>query len=468
MTTVDIVIIGGGPGGYVAAIRAAQLGFSVVCVERRKTLGGTCLNEGCIPSKALLHSSHLYRQAFHDLEIHGISTQGVALDLPKMMTRKTGIVGELTQGIVHLFRKHKITHLQGEGSLTETPGTVSVSQEDGITETVTASRAIILATGSEPIPFPGVPFDETRILSSRGALTQETVPQTLIVLGGGYIGLEMGSVWQRLGSQVTVLERMDSLVPGMDPDISTGLQKALTKQGLTFKLSQTVTGITPDTKGVTVSLTDGSGAETTLRADALLVALGRKPFTQGLALEARGIEVDGTGRIPVSSSFETSVPGVYAIGDLISGPMLAHKASEEGVALVEILAGHAGHVDRNVIPAVVYTDPQAACVGQRAQDLDAQGIPYRIGKFPFIANARAKAVGETDGFVKILAHAETDRILGVHIFGPDAETLIGEAALAMAFSASAEDLARTCQAHPTYSESLKEAALAVAGIPLHL
>jgi dihydrolipoamide dehydrogenase len=463
--TAQIIVIGGGPGGYVAAIRAAQLGFSVVCVDKRASLGGTCLNEGCIPSKALLHASSLYQET-HSLGSYGIDIETVSLNLKTLMARKDSTVKELTQGIDFLFRKNKITRLIGMAQLGEN-NTVILKREGTPSEVWTAEKAIIIATGSEPIVFPGLEVDEKTILSSKGALALEQVPSDLVVLGGGYIGLEMGSVWSRLGSRVTVIERMDRLVPGMDHDISQGLEKNLSRQGLTFLLSHTLTRVERQGGKLMLEI-EGTEEKRSLETDALLVSLGRKPLTAGLGLEERGIHIDETGRIPVNQRFETTCPGIYAIGDVIRGPMLAHKASDEGVAVVEILAGQAGHVNYSVIPSVVYTHPQAASVGKTEQELQREGIPYKTGKFPFAASSRAKVTGETEGFVKMLSHSKTDRLLGVHILGADAETLIGEAALALEFSASSEDIARTCHAHPSYSEILKEAALAVSGAALHI
>lgn len=466
-STVDLIVIGGGPGGYVAAIRAAQLGFSVMCVDARSTLGGTCLNEGCIPSKALLHSSHLYAEACTGLGAHGIGVQGVALDFQKMMGRKESVIKELTQGIDFLFRKNKITRLIGQGCLIDAQTIEITTPEKKTSEKWQAKRGIILATGSEAISFPGVGCDEERILSSRGALSLQEIPKRMIVLGGGYIGLEMSSVFQRLGSQVTVIEKMDRLLPAMDLSISRGLEKSLQKQGIEFRLSEAVKALSRRQETVQIQL-EGKEKGAPLEADVVLVSLGRKPFTRDLGLEALAIQTDARGFIVVDKHFQTTSSGVYAIGDVIGGLMLAHKAEDEGIALVEMLAGQAGHVNKEVIPSVIYTTPQAASVGLTEEELKQQNTPYQAGQFPFMANSRAKATSEGEGFVKILAHAQTDRVLGVHILGPDAETLIGEAALAMEFGASAEDIARTCHAHPSYSESLKEAALAVAGRAIHI
>ena len=457
----DILVIGGGPGGYVAAIRAAQLGFSVTCVEGRSTLGGTCLNEGCIPSKALLHSSHLYEEARLHMGSHGIEATGVSLNLAALMKRKDGVVADLTKGIDYLFAKNKITRIEGMAQL-KSPTSVQVGQQ-----TLVAHKAIILATGSTPILLPQVTLDTECILTSREALSLSRVPARMMVVGGGYIGLEMGSVWRRLGAEVTVVEAEARVIPGMDADLGTALYKSLHKQGITFHLNTRVSALVKGpTAGVQATLLC-QGQETHLEADVALIALGRKPFTQGLGLQELGIDTDARGCILVDDHFQTTCPGIYAIGDVIPGPMLAHKAEDEGVALAELLAGQKPHIP-STIPAVVYTHPQVASVGCSEETLRAQQVPYRVGKFPFSANARAKAVGDTEGFLKILAHADTDRVLGVHILGPDAETLIGEATLAMEFGASAEDIARTCHAHPTFSEVLKEAALQVGPGALHI
>lgn len=461
--TTDIIIIGAGPGGYVAAIRAAQLGFQVVCIDKRSTLGGTCLNEGCIPSKALLHSSHLYEEARLHLKDHGIQVGGVALDLFQMMARKDTIVRDLTKGIDFLLKKNNVTRLTGSAKL------LSGQQVQVGTQVWTAEKAIILATGSVPIFLPGVTVDETAIVSSTGALALNKVPQTMMVLGGGYIGLEMGSVWRRLGTAVTVVEVLDRIVPLMDGETGRQFHKLLEKQGMRFQLSTKVEGAVKEKTGVRVTLAKGPdfSQKEEMMVDVLLLSLGRRPCTEGLGLETLGIQLDNRGFIPVNARFETSCPGVYAIGDLIPGPMLAHKAEEEGVAVAELLAGQAGHVNYKVIPSVIYTAPEVASVGLSEEEAKAQGRAYRVGKFGFLANARAKANGHTEGWVKILADPQTDQVLGVHILGPEAGTLIAEAALAMEFSASAEDIARTCHAHPTLSEVMKEAALAVDGRALH-
>lgn len=463
----DVIIIGGGPGGYVAAIRAAQLGFNVMCVDKRATLGGTCLNEGCIPSKALLHSSHLYEEAAHDLTKHGILTNQVQLDLSKMLGRKDGVVGELTKGIDFLFKKNKVQRVVGTATL-KAAKSVEVQTASGV-ETWEASKAVILATGSVPIDLPGVGVDEKQIVSSTGALALANVPKRMVVIGGGYIGLELGSVWRRLGSEVTVVEFLDRLVPAMDVELGTALHKTLEKQGMQFKLGTKVQSATPGKASVSLKVETKDGKTETLETDCVLVSIGRKPYTHGLGLEALGVTLDQRGFVQVDPhTFETSCKGLYAIGDVIPGPMLAHKAEEEGVVLVERLAGQAGHVNYNAIPSVVYTNPEAASVGQTEEALREAGVAYRAGKFPFMANSRAKAVGTTEGWVKMLADATTDQLLGVHAIGPDVGTLIAEATMAIEFGASAEDLARTCHAHPTLSEAMKEAALAVDGRAIHM
>jgi dihydrolipoamide dehydrogenase len=458
---VDLIIIGAGPGGYVAAIRAAQLGLSVLCVEKRKTLGGTCLNVGCIPSKVLLNSSHKFEEAQHHLADHGVKVGKVSLDLGKMMERKDKIVDQLTGGIDYLFKKNKVASVTGTAHILS-PQEVSIGND------VWQTRHILIATGSESASLPGFPIDEKKILSSTGALSLERVPEKMIVIGGGYIGLEMGSIWSRLGSKVTVVEFMDRLVPLMDAELGAAFQKSLTKQGLEFKLSSKVTGLKEKKDKLIIDIEPTSGKPETLEADAVLVAIGRKPFTKGLGLEKLGVVANERGFIVVNERYETSVSGVYAIGDVIPGPMLAHKAEEEGIAAIEGMAGQRGHVNYNIIPSVIYTNPEVASVGKTEQELKAEGRAYKIGKFPFLANSRAKATGETEGFVKILADSLTDQVLGVHIIGPEAGTLIAEAALAMEFSASSEDIARTCHAHPTLNEAVKEAALAVDGRAIHI
>ena len=464
----DVVVIGGGPGGYVAAIRAAQLGMRTACVEKRATLGGTCLNVGCIPSKELLHSTHLFEQAQHGFAGRGIRVPGgVEVDLAAMMAGKDKVVRDLTKGIGFLFRKHKVEHVAGVGRIAG-PGRVEVTPVGGETRTLEA-RSIVVATGSEPAALPGIGIDEKRILSSTGALALEAVPERLAVIGGGYIGLEMAVVWSRLGAKVTVIEFLDRILPNMDGDVAKGMHRILKKKGFAFMLGHKVTGAKKGRAGVALSVEKlASGESATVEADAVLVAVGRRPYTAGLGLESVGIETDAQGRIGIDDRFRTSAEGVYAIGDVVRGPMLAHKAEDEGVVCAEIIAGQSGHIDYDAIPGVVYTWPEAAAVGQTEEALKEAGAEYAVGRFPFQANSRARCSGETEGFVKILADRRTDRVLGVHILGADAGTMIAEAALAMEFGASAEDIARTCHAHPTLNEAVKEAALAVDGRPIHV
>ena len=458
----DIIVIGSGPGGYVCAIRAAQLGMKVACVESRATLGGTCLNVGCIPSKALLQSSENFAETTHSLKDHGIIVGEVKLDLDRMLARKGEVVTANVKGVEYLFTKNKVTWLKGTGKITA-PGKVAVGDKEY------EAKHIVIATGSESIPLPGVTADEDRIVTSTGALELEEVPGHLVVIGGGYIGLELVSVWRRLGAKVTVVEFLDRIVPGMDGEVAKAFQRVLAKQGIAFKLSTKVTGATVENAGVTLTLEPAKGGATEqLRADYVLLAIGRRAYTEGLGLADVGVATDDRGRVKIDAHYATNVPGIYAIGDVIAGPMLAHKAEDEGVALAEILAGQAGHVNYDVIPGVVYTWPEVASIGQTEEGLKAAGIAYNIGKFPFTANGRARAIGMTEGFVKILADKTTDRVLGAHIIGPDAGTLIAEIATAMEFGASAEDIARTCHAHPTLSEAVKEAALAVEGRALHI
>jgi dihydrolipoamide dehydrogenase len=460
----DVVIIGGGPGGYVAAIRAAQLGLKTACVESRGSLGGTCLNIGCIPSKALLQSSEKFVEAGHDLAEHGVKVGEVALDLAAMMGRKDKVVTTLTRGVEFLFRKNKVDWLKGKGRIAA-PGRVAVAGADGASQEIEAG-SIIIASGSESTPLPRIEIDEKRIVSSTGCLALDRVPGRLVVIGGGYIGLELGSVWQRLGAKVTVVEVLDHVVPNMDRELGSSLQRVLARSGMEFKLGTKVAGVHQGQEELTIELEDGGSQ--TLSADVVLVAIGRRPYTDGLGLEALGVARDEHGRITVDDGFATNIPGIYAIGDVIRGPMLEHKAAEEGVALAERLAGQKTSVDYDAIPAVIYTWPEVASVGKTEEELKAAAISYRVGKFPFTANPRARTNGYSEGFVKILAETETDRVLGVHIIGPDAGTLIAEAVLAKEFGASAEDIARTCHAHPTLSEAIKEAALAVDGRAIHI
>ncbi len=458
----DVIVIGAGPGGYVCAIRAAQLGMKVACVEKRATLGGTCLNIGCIPSKALLVSSEQFAHAMHGLGDHGIGVSGVTLDLQRMQARKGEVVGANVKGVEFLFKKNKVTWLKGEGSI-PAPGQVKVG------DTVHFAKHIVIATGSESTPLKGVEVDETRIVTSTGALELESVPEHLVVIGGGVIGLELGSVWKRLGAQVTVIEFLDGILPGMDGEVRKQFQRVLAKQGLKFKLKSKVTTAKADATGVTLTVEPAAGgAAEEIRADVVLLAIGRRPYVTGLGLDAVGVALDERGRVKTDAHFQTTVPGIYAIGDAIAGPMLAHKAEDEGVVLAEMLAGQKPHIDYNAIPGVVYTAPEVAAVGETEEQLKARGQAYKVGKFPFTANGRARAMGEMDGFVKLLADKETDRLLGAHIIGPDAGTLIAEIVLAMEFGASAEDVARTCHAHPSLNEAVKEAALAVDGRAIHV
>jgi dihydrolipoamide dehydrogenase len=457
--THDLVVIGAGPGGYIAAIRAAQLGLNVACIEKEAALGGTCLRVGCIPSKALLESSERFADVKHGLGTHGIKVQGVELDLAAMLKRKDAIVRQLTNGVGGLFKKNGVTRYTGTGRLLG-GGRVAV---DGSQPVELQAKHILIATGSQVAGLPGIVFDGDRIGTSTEALAYPEVPGHLVVIGAGVIGLELGSVWSRLGAKVTVLEYLDRILPGTDTEIAAQARKVFEKQGIVFQLGVRVTGA--KVEGGQVVVTRDGGEPIT--CDRVLVAVGRKPNTEGLGLDAVGLETDMRGRIPVDAHFQTSVPGVYAIGDVIAGPMLAHKAEEEGVACVEHIVTGYGHVNYDTIPNVVYTMPEVASVGRTEEELQAAGIPYRKGSFPFMANGRAKALAITDGQVKILAHAETDRLLGVHIFGPWAGELIAEAATAMEFGATAEDLARTCHAHPTLSEAIKEAALAVDGRTLN-
>ncbi|HEY9217117.1 MAG TPA: dihydrolipoyl dehydrogenase [Phenylobacterium sp.] len=457
MAAYDVVIIGGGPGGYNAAIRAGQLGLKAACVEKRDTLGGTCLNVGCMPSKALLHASELYEAAAGaEFKTLGIEV-APKLNLPQMMKQKGDSVGALTRGIEFLFKKHKVDWIRGAGRIAG-PGKVEV--EGG--ETLEAKH-IVIATGSEPTPLPGVTVDQQRIVDSTGALSLPEVPGRLIVIGAGIIGLELGSVWRRLGSEVTVVEFLDRISPGMDAETGKTFQRALTKQGMTFKLGAKVTGANASKSGVTLTVEPvAGGAAETLEADYVLVAIGRRPFTEGLGLESVGVAPDKRGFIE-TDHLRTSAEGVWAIGDVTHGPMLAHKAEEDAVACIELIAGKAGHVDYNLVPSVVYTAPEVAWVGKTEEELKAAGVAYKAGKFPFTANSRAKINHETEGFVKVLADAATDEILGVHMIGPQASEMIGEYCVAMAFRAASEDVARTCHPHPTRSEAGRQAAMGVEG-----
>jgi dihydrolipoamide dehydrogenase len=466
MENFDVVVIGGGPGGYVAAIRAAQLGFKTACIEKRGTLGGTCLNVGCIPSKALLDSSEKFAEAKNEFAHHGIKCDKLSIDLNTLLARKDKVVGDLTKGIEGLFKKNKVSYFIGTGKILA--NNIIECQINNKPEQIQAKH-IIIATGSESINIPGVAIDEENIVTSTGALSLKKIPKKMIVIGGGYIGLEMGSVWLRLGAEVEVIEFLDRIVPSMDKEIAKSLQKSLEKQGMKFRLGTKVLSATKTKTGVELEIELASGGDKEkLVTEVLLVAIGRKPYTQDLGLEKLGVALDNRGRVIVNDKFETNIQNIYAIGDVITGPMLAHKAEEEGVAVAEIIAGQAGHVNYGVIPGVIYTWPEVASVGQTEEELQAANIEYNIGKFPFMANSRARAIGSTEGMVKILACKKTDKVLGVHIIGPDAGTLIAEVVLAMEYSASSEDIARTCHAHPTLNEAVKEAALAVANRAIHI
>jgi dihydrolipoamide dehydrogenase len=457
----DLIVIGTGPGGYVCAIRAAQLGMKTAVVEKRATHGGTCLNVGCIPSKAMLNASELYDEAGHKFADMGIKVGKPAVDLAAMLKYKEKGVDGNVKGVEYLLKKNKIDAFHGTARITA-PGKVEVKADDGKTQTL-ETKSIVIATGSDVARLPGIDIDEKRIVSSTGALELGSVPRKLLIVGAGIIGLELGSVWRRLGAEVTIVEFLDHILPGIDREIASQFHRMLQKQGLAFKLSSKVKAVDASGKTLKVKVEPAAGgAAETIEADIVLVAIGRVPYTEGLGLDGVGVNKDNRGRIIVDPHFRTNVAGIYAIGDVIAGPMLAHKAEDEGVAVAEILAGQAGHVNYDVIPNVVYTYPEIASVGKTEEELKAAGIAYQAGKFPFTANARAKVNLTTDGFVKILADAKTDRVLGVHILGPDAGNMIGEAAVAMEFGASSEDIARTCHAHPTLTEAVKEAALAVA------
>jgi dihydrolipoamide dehydrogenase len=463
----DLAVIGSGPGGYVCAIRAAQLGLNVAVIEKDATFGGTCLNVGCIPSKALLHTSELFEEAGHDFAGFGIKIGKPELDLKAMMGHKDANIAANVDGVAFLFRKNKVDSFRGRGAIAG-PGKVAVTRPDGSSETVEA-KAIVIATGSDTAPLKGIEIDEQRIVTSTGALALGKVPPRLIVVGAGVIGLELGSVWRRLGSAVTVVEFLDRILPGMDGELARQAQRLLQKQGIAFRLSSKVASI--DKSGATLKVAvepAAGGTAETIEADVVLVAIGRRPYIEGLGLAEAGVALDPRGGVKVDDRYATSVPGIYAVGDVIAGPMLAHKAEDEGVAVAEILHGEAGHVNYGVIPSVVYTAPEIASVGRSEEELKEAGIAYRAGKFPFSANGRARAMGRKDGFVKVLADAANDRVLGVHIIGPFAGELIAEASVLMEFLGSAEDLARTCHAHPTLSEAVKEAALAAWFKPIHI
>ena len=463
--TFDLIVIGGGPGGYVCAIRAAQLGLKTACIESRGTLGGTCLNIGCIPSKSLLNLSESYHKAKNEFKKQGIETGEVRINIEKMMSNKDKSVQVLTKCVEFLFKKNKVKYIKGKGVLFSENDVVVYENSN---KTSYKAKNIVLATGSQPTSLPGVEIDEKNVISSTGALSLKQVPKSLVVIGGGYIGLEMGSVWSRLGSKVTVVEFLNEITPGMDKEISKEFQKILIKQGINFKMGCKVNKIEKVGEGLSVHFTNNNENKLEkIITDKVLISVGRKPYTEGLNLNKIGIEKDKIGRINVNEKFQTSKKNIYAIGDVIKGPMLAHKAEEEGIAVAEILAGQSGHVNYDVIPGVIYTSPEVAYVGKTEEQLKDLGLNYKIGKFPFLANSRAKVNNETDGFVKILADSKTDKVLGVHIIGPHCGDMIAEMALAMEFGASSEDIARTCHAHPTHTEAIKEAALAVDKRPIH-
>ena len=468
-TTYDVIVIGAGPGGYVCAIKAAQLGLKTAIVEKRSTYGGTCVNVGCIPSKALLHASEMLMEAEHSFDALGVEVGKPKANIKKMMAHKDQVVEQNTKGLVFLMKKNKIDTYPGEGRIAGA-GKVVVKGEDG-KDTDLATRNIVIATGSDVAGIPGVEvkFDEKVIVSSTGALELAKAPEHLVVVGGGVIGLELGSVWARLGSKVTVVEYLDTILGGMDGEVAKQFQRMLGKQGMTFKLGAKVTGVEKAKKGATVTFEPVKGGDAeTVEADVVLVATGRKPYTAGLGLEEAGIALDERGRVKTDGHLRTNVEGIYAIGDVVAGPMLAHKAEDEGVAVAEIIAGQAGHVNYDVIPGVVYTSPEVASVGKTEEELKKAGVDYKAGKFPFTANGRARAMLKTDGFVKVLADKATDRVLGVHIVGFGAGEMIHEAAVLMEFGGSSEDLARTCHAHPTMSEAVKEAALSVEKRAIHM
>ena len=458
------IVIGGGPGGYVCAIRLSQLGIKTACVESRSSLGGTCLNIGCIPSKSLLNLSENFHKVKHFSNL-GIEISAVKLNLEKMMKNKDKVVTILTKGIEFLFKKNKVTHYKGTGSF-KSATQVSII-DDKKKETIIDSDKIIISTGSEPISLPGVKFDEKIIVSSTGALALSKVPKKMVIVGAGYIGLEMGSVWSRLGSEVHVVEFLNHITPGMDKEISKEFMKILQKQGINFHLQTKVNSIKKNNKGAVVSTTNKDGKKINFECNVVLVSVGRKPNTKNLNLDAIGIALDDKKRVKVDKNFQTNVKNIYAIGDVIAGPMLAHKAEEEGIAIAELIAGQSGHVNYNIIPGVVYTSPEVASIGKTEEQLKDLNQKYKVGKFPFMANSRAKAINETDGFVKILAEEKTDKVLGVHIIGSHAGEMIAQIAIAMEFGSSSEDIARTCHAHPTFSEAIKEAALSVDKRPIH-
>lgn len=465
----DVIIIGSGPGGYVCAVKAAQLGLKVAVVEKRATYGGTCLNIGCIPSKALLHASEMFHQAAHGMDALGVEVGAPKLNLPKMMAHKDATVKSNVEGVSFLFKKNKIDGFQGTGKVVAA-GKVSVTNDKG-EEQILETKNIVIATGSDVAGIPGVAVevDEKVIVSSTGGIALDQVPEKMVVVGGGVIGLELGSVWLRLGAKVTVVEYLDTILGGMDGEVSKQFQRMLAKQGMEFNLGAKVTGVEKADKGAKVTFEPVKGGEAqTIDADVVLIATGRKPYTEGLGLAEAAVALDGRGRVEIDGHYRTNVAGIFAIGDVVKGPMLAHKAEDEGVALAEILAGQHGHVNYDVIPGVVYTQPEVASVGKTEEELRAAGIAYKVGKFPFTANGRGRAMLATDGFVKILADKETDRVLGGHIIGFGAGEMIHEIAVLMEFGGSSEDLGRTCHAHPTMSEAVKEAALATFFKPIHM
>ena len=465
----DLIVIGGGPGGYVAAIRAGQLGLKTAIGEIRGALGGTCLNVGCIPSKALLQSSHHYHMAATEFEHHGIIAKGLSLDLKVMMGRKDKVVSDLTQGVEFLMKKNKVDYVIGEGTIKAAGEVVITPPKKGAKKQTLKTDNILIATGSDVAPLPGVKIDEKQIVSSTGALDLKTVPKTLCVVGAGVIGLELGSVWRRLGAKVTVVEFLDHILPGMDAEISKQMQRTLKKQGIEFKLSTKGTGAKTAKAGVTLTTEPvAGGKKETMKAEIVLAAIGRLPFTNGLGLDKAGVEMDDRGFVKVDEDFQTNVEGIFAIGDVIGGAMLAHKAEDEGVVCVEVMAGQSGHIDYDSIPGIVYTWPEVASVGKTEEQLKDAGVKYNVGKFPFTANSRARCNADTDGFVKILADAATDAVLGCHIIGPEAGDLIQEVVVAMELSGSAEDIARICHGHPGLSEAVKEAALAANGRAFHM
>ncbi|EFJ16908.1 hypothetical protein SELMODRAFT_445122 [Selaginella moellendorffii] len=463
----DVVVIGGGPGGYVAAIKAAQLGFKTTCIEKRGSLGGTCLNVGCIPSKALLHSSHMFHEAKHTFSKHGVKVSGVDIDVAAMMAQKEQAVSGLTKGIEGLFKKNKVTYVKGSGKIVS-PNEVAVELIDSGGSQSVKGKHIIIATGSDVKGLPGITIDEKKVVSSTGALALAEVPDKMVVIGAGYIGLEMGSVWGRLGSEVTVVEFGDVIVPSMDAEVRKTFQRSLEKQKMKFVMKTKVVKVEESGSGLKLSLEAASGGSpSSLEADVVLVAAGRSPYTKGLGLDEVGIKLDKMGRVEVDDHFRTSVPSVYAIGDVIRGPMLAHKAEEDGVACVELIAGKAGHVNYDTVPGIVYTHPEVASVGKTEEQVKALGIAYSVGKFPMMANSRARTIDDAEGIVKIIAEKESDKILGIHIMASNAGEMIHEACLALEYGASSEDIARTCHGHPTLSEAVKEAAMATYDKSIH-